>query len=102
MADMFRLDGKVAVVIGAGSGIGEAAATGLARQGASVVCADVRLDAAQRVAKEIGGGAVELDIVNHERTRAVLRQIVEDLGALDIAVSTPGINVRKPILEYSS
>ncbi len=108
MPDMFRLDNKVAVVIGAGSGIGQAAAIGLARQGARVVCADVRKDAAQETAaiilKEPGGHAeaASVDIANGGDVRALLRGVVERLGGLHVVVSTPGINVRKTILNYSS
>jgi len=80
--DLFRLDGKIAAVIGAGSGIGEAVALGAARQGATVVCLDSNSNAARRVAGQIGG-----------RAGAAL---------LDIRVCTPSINVRKPILEYSA
>jgi NAD(P)-dependent dehydrogenase (short-subunit alcohol dehydrogenase family) len=104
MADMFRLDNKVAVVIGAGSGIGQAAALGLARQGARVVCADVRLDAAEETAALIGASAepAAVDIADGEAVRALLRGVVTRCGGLHVVVSTPGINVRKTILNYSS
>ncbi len=92
MADMFRLDGKVAVVIGAGSGIGEAAAAALAQQGARVVGADNRPGAAGEVVDVADGGSVA----------ALFRKVVETHGKVDIAVTTPGINVRKPILNYTS
>ena len=48
---MFRLDGKIAAVIGAGSGIGEAVAIGAAEQGATVICLDANEPAARGVAK---------------------------------------------------
>jgi NAD(P)-dependent dehydrogenase (short-subunit alcohol dehydrogenase family) len=102
MDDIFRLDNKVAVVIGAGSGIGQAAAIGLARQGARVVCADVRKDAAQETATLIGGEAAQVDIANGEDVRSLLRGVATRLGGLHVVVSTPGINVRKTILNYSS
>jgi NAD(P)-dependent dehydrogenase (short-subunit alcohol dehydrogenase family) len=100
--DIFRLDDKVAVVIGAGSGIGQAAAIGLARQGAHVVCADVRKGAAQETATLIGGEAIAVDIANGDDVRALLRGVATRLGGLHVVVSTPGINVRKTILNYSS
>ena len=102
MDDIFRLDNKIAVVIGAGSGIGQAAAIGLARQGACVVCADVRKDAAQETATLIGGEAAQVDIANGEDVRSLLRGVATRLGGLHVVVSTPGINVRKTILNYSS
>lgn len=92
MADMFRLDGKAAVVIGAGSGIGEAAAAGLAQQGARVVGADNRPGAAEEI----------VDITDGASVNALFRRVLERHGALHVVVSTPGINVRKPILNYSS
>src|SRR5271166_3804560 len=102
MNDIFRLDNKVAVVIGAGSGIGQAAAIGLARQGARVVCADVRKDAAQETAAIFGGEAVAVDIANGEDVHDLLRGVARRFGNLHVVVSTPGINVRKTILNYSS
>jgi len=105
MSDMFRLDQKIAVVIGAGSGIGQAAAIGLARQGAArVICADLRLDSAQDTASQIGATAeaATVDIANSDSVRDLLCGVVARHGGLHIAVSTPGINVRKSILDYSS
>ncbi|HEY2014483.1 MAG TPA: SDR family oxidoreductase [Bryobacteraceae bacterium] len=92
MADMFRLDGKVAVVIGAGSGIGEAAAAAMARQGARVIGADNRSGAAEEL----------VDVADGTSVSALLKKVVEQHGRLDVVVSTPGINVRKPILKYTS
>jgi len=88
---MFRLDGKVAVVIGAGSGIGLAAATGLAHQGACVIGADL----------VPGASGWEVDVANAESVRKLLRGVVERHGGLHVVVTTPGINVRKPLLDYT-
>ena len=93
---LFDLTGRRALVVGAGSGIGEAVAHGLAAFGARVVCADVNLTAAERVADGIGQ-AVQLDVTDAE----AVQQVVGELDALDILVSTPSINVRKPLLEYT-
>ena len=92
MADMFRLDGRVALVIGAGSGIGEASAAALARQGATVVGADNRPGAAEQVVEISDGASVA----------ALMKNVMAKHGRLDVVVSTPGINVRKPILNYTS
>ena len=100
--NLFRLDGRVAVVIGAGSGIGEAAAKGLAAHGAVVVCADNQLEAAMRTATTIGGNAtaVEVDITRTDSVNEFFRAIKTEHKRLDIVVTTPGANVRKPITDY--
>ncbi len=99
---MFNLDGRVALVVGAGSGIGAAAAHGLAAFGARVIAADLNLDNAEKTAAEIAaqGGqaqAVAMDI----RDGANIARALAGLGAVDVLVSTPSINVRKPMLEIS-
>src|ERR671914_1478630 len=93
---MFDLSGKSALVVGAGSGIGEASAQGLAAFGARVVCADVSKEAADDTASEIStqGGeaeAIELDMTDRDS----VRMAVESVGIPDVLVSTPSINVRK-------
>ena len=106
MADMFRLDGRTAVVVGAGAGIGQAVARGCAAQGAIVVCADVDADTAEATAVGIrdDGGvaeAVVLDILDREAVSAAFAAVWVRHGSLDIVVCTPGVNVRKPLLEYT-
>jgi NAD(P)-dependent dehydrogenase (short-subunit alcohol dehydrogenase family) len=103
-ADLFRLDGKVAAIIGAGSGIGTAVAAGAATQGAMVLCLDVNGESASRVAQAIGEGtsSASLDICDAPAVHRTLDRIVHDHGRLDIVVCTPGINVRKPLLQYTS
>jgi NAD(P)-dependent dehydrogenase (short-subunit alcohol dehydrogenase family) len=100
---LFRLDGKVAAVVGAGSGIGEAIALGAARLGARVSCLDVDESKARAVAERAGGGAdaVALDIRDGAAVAAVLDALRERAGRLDVAICTPAINVRKPILAYT-
>jgi NAD(P)-dependent dehydrogenase (short-subunit alcohol dehydrogenase family) len=100
--NLFRLGGRVAVVIGAGSGIGEAAAKGLAAHGAVIVCADNQLEAATRTANTIGGSAtaVAVDITQTESVSEFFRSIKTEHNRLDIVVTTPGANVRKPITDY--
>ncbi|HTK30036.1 MAG TPA: SDR family NAD(P)-dependent oxidoreductase [Vicinamibacterales bacterium] len=103
MSDPFRLDGRVAAVIGAGSGIGRAVAIGAARQGAAVACLDADADAARRVAETIGSGAsaAVLDIRDGAAVAETLGGVAAR-GGLDIVVCTPGVNVRKPLLDYSA
>lgn len=98
-AGLFRLDGRRAVVLGAGSGIGRASALALAAHGASVVCADLSGDAAARTAEQAGpaASARQLDICDRE---AVHRGAAE-LDPVDVLVFTPATNVRKRLLDYS-
>lgn len=98
-ASLFRLDGRRAIVVGAGSGIGRSSALALAAFGAHVTCADLDLPAAEATAAAIAGGegaadAVRLDVRD---TASVEAAFARD-RAIDILVSTPGINVRKPLV----
>jgi NAD(P)-dependent dehydrogenase (short-subunit alcohol dehydrogenase family) len=99
---LFDLSGKKALVVGAGSGIGEAVAYGLAAHGAHTICADINLDAAQKAADAIraqGGSseAVAIDIGNGVQVKAVIGAHTD----LDVLVSTPAINVRKELLDMT-
>ena len=102
--DLFRLDGKIAAIIGAGSGIGAAVAAGAAEQGATVVSLDLDGGAAAKVAGQIGpaASAASMDIRDARAVNDVLGRVVADYGQLDIVVCTPSINVRKPLLQYTS
>lgn len=104
--DMFRLDGQVALVVGGGSGIGQASAEALAAQGAKVVVADAKAELAAQTAGRIeaNGGeaeAIEMNLLEGAAVRAAVEDIAGRYGRLDIAVSTPSINVRKPALDYT-
>lgn len=99
---LFRLDGRVAVVIGAGSGIGQAAAKGLAAHGAFVVCADAKIESAQATTGEIGENAEAraADVTDSDGVRRLFQSVKSERGRVDVAVVTPATNVRKPILTY--
>jgi NAD(P)-dependent dehydrogenase (short-subunit alcohol dehydrogenase family) len=99
---LFDLSGKRAVVIGAGSGIGEAGALALAAQGAEVLCADLSEKSAARVAAVIndGGGHGDSALVDVSDGTSVAGLLAE-FGDVDVLVTTPAINVRKPMLQTS-
>ena len=100
---MFRLDGKVAFVTGAGSGIGEQIARLFAAQGAAVVVADLDAEAGRRVAGEIGQVAryERLDVTDGERFRAALEETAAQSGALNILVNNAGIGLVGSVEETS-
>lgn len=103
---VFRLDGKVAFVVGAASGIGRAAALALGDSGASVACADTDAGGVQKVAEEITraggkGAAFTLDIRRRENISAVVEGIRSLYQKIDVLVVTPAINVRKRLLTYT-
>ncbi len=98
-ADLFRLDGKRAVVVGAGSGIGRESALGLAAHGAEVVCADRDLAAARETAAH-GDllSAYHLDVLDG----AAVARAADELGDVDVLVFTAATNVRKRLLDYTA
>ncbi len=98
---------KVALVTGAGSGIGEACALTLARGGAKVVVSDVDATGGERVTQAIreGGGEatfVKTDVSDPEQVEALVQQTLDNYGQLDMAVNNAGIGGEsKPTGEYS-
>lgn len=98
-----RVEGKVALVTGAGQGIGQAIADRLAAEGAAVICADIDLAKAQSVAARIAGGALarRLDVTQEDGWIGLRDEVQRDFGRLDILVNNAGIEVSKPITEMS-
>jgi NADP-dependent 3-hydroxy acid dehydrogenase YdfG len=94
---MKKLDGKIAWVTGAGSGIGEAAALALADEGAAVVLTGRRLEPLESVAGRIGAAAhvQQGDVTDKARVQAIADWILSTFGRLDVLVSNAGLNVRE-------
>lgn len=90
MAD--RFDGKVALVTGAGSGIGAAVARGLARQGATLVLADVDETSVGKVAAELGCVSRPVDVVDASQVDGVVAEAVSAHGGLDVVVHCAGVD----------
>ena len=90
MAD--RLVGKVAVVTGAGSGIGLATARRFVAEGAKVICADIDDEAGTKAAVEVGGLFVKVDVTSEAEVRALFQTAVNEFGGLDITFNNAGIS----------
>ncbi len=88
-----EFEGKVALVTGAGQGIGEATARVLAERGARVAVADLNKDSANRVAEAIGGDAVgfAVDVSDADAVASLVGEVTETMGGLHLAVNNAGI-----------
>jgi NADP-dependent 3-hydroxy acid dehydrogenase YdfG len=93
------LDGTVALVTGASSGIGEATARALAAQGAQVAVAARRKDRLDTLAGEIGGLSIEADVTDREQAAAAVERTASELGRLDIVINNAGVMLLGPIVD---
>ncbi|MCM2430528.1 bifunctional aldolase/short-chain dehydrogenase [Streptomyces sp. RKAG337] len=97
---------RIALVTGAGSGIGRAIAHRLAAEGACVVVADINATGAAAVVEELGGAdravAVTADVTSEEEIRAAFDAAVLAFGGVDLVVNNAGISISKPLLETTA
>lgn len=104
--DLFRLDGRTALVTGGSGGLGQVFARALAGAGADVALLGRNVDTAQATAEEIGAEtgrrtlAIGADVTEPHQVQAAVDRVREELGRLDILVNSAGINVRVPSVEF--
>jgi NAD(P)-dependent dehydrogenase (short-subunit alcohol dehydrogenase family) len=102
---LFDLSGKIAVVLGAASGIGRASAEAIGAMGAHVVCADRDRDGVEATAAAIrAAGSAEahqVDAASGTEVGALAASVLGRHARVDIAVTTPGLNIRKTVFDYT-
>lgn len=105
-SDLFRLDGKVAVVIGGAGGVGKTIADGLAQFGSKVAFASRNLSNLESVANEVNSkrgvetAAFEVDITKENEVIKLANQVVAKFGTVDILVNAHGLNIKRPMTEF--
>lgn len=96
-----ELTGKIAIVTGAGKGIGLAVAQRLADAGATVVCCDIDSAAAESAAAQVGGTAAACDVTDEAAVQKMVADTVAAHGSLDILVSSAGVASVAPLVQMS-
>ncbi|OGF17787.1 MAG: short-chain dehydrogenase [Candidatus Eisenbacteria bacterium RBG_16_71_46] len=97
------LDGKVAVVTGGNRGIGRGIVEGLRREGATVALTARDAGAADKAAREVGGGAIGLacDVRSYEQVQRLFREVAQRAGGLDVLVNNAGIGLFAPVADIT-
>jgi 3-oxoacyl-[acyl-carrier protein] reductase len=98
---MRPLDGRTAIVTGAGGGIGAATGRRLSADGARVGLADLRPEMVQELAREIGGVPLAIDVTSVDSVRRVFDDFVAETGRLDVLVNCAGIVDTTPVDDIS-
>ena len=99
---MGRVEGKVAIVTGAASGLGEADARVLTAEGASVIMTDINEEAGQKIAEEIGAEFVRQDVSEEESWPALIEQVMDRHGRLDVLVNNAGIAIIANVVQTTT
>ena len=102
-----RVANRVAIVTGAGSGIGQASAIRLAEEGAKVICADINLESANATASEINSSGLiaegyAIDIADSQACTLLVDRVVSQYGSIDILVNNAGVNLPGVFHEVSN
>ncbi len=97
---MGKLENKIAIVTGAGSGIGRAIAVKLAAEGATVVVSDINEVAAKETASSLGNNSVGFltDVTSRESVDAMVRSVTQEFGRIDVLVNNAGWDKVEPFL----
>ncbi len=99
-----KLDGKVALITGAASGIGHGIAKRFAAAGARIAIADINGDAAAKAAQELGGAekamGVTMDVTDEDMVNAGVAAVVDAYGAVDVLVSNAGVQIVHPLEDF--
>jgi len=106
MNDMFKLDNKVAVVIGGAGGIGESLAAGLAKQGAKVAIASRNIKKLEEVARKIQSeaesevAAFQVDVTDERSVEQLVERVVSKFETVDVLVNSQGVNLKRDPIEF--
>ncbi len=97
-----RLDGQVAIVTGAGQGLGKELAKRLDKEGCKIVISDINYENANKVAKSLKEAiAIKVDVTNEDEVENMVKSAVEKWGKLDLLVSNVGILIAKAVVDFS-